>query len=1063
MSTKLRALIVEDSEADASLLARELERAGYDLAYKRVQTAKDLADALAGESWDIVFADYTMPRFKGTQALNLLNESGLDIPFIFVSGTIGEATAVEAMRHGAKDYIVKGNLHRLGPVVERELRDALVRRERTRAEEALRESEQRYHLLASASPVGIYHTDAKGDCLYVNKRWCEIAGLAPEQARGEGWAQALHPDDREKVSKEWQRAARDKLPFTAEYRFKRPDGVTTWVFGQAVGVLEAGGEVKGYVGTITDVTEAKHAVEALQARYQELQMLQGISQAVLSSLDLKAIVEGILEKAMSIGSFDLGAIRLVDPQTRLLNPVSARGYRNPTEVTPHSLDPRDPTFGTRQAEIFAEKKPFVVEQVSASKGLQTLKKEGAESAIYIPVTAENEALGTIQLASRKPRKFSASEIHLLGAIGNQLGIAVQKARLYEETQRQLQALKLLVAGARGLTANLDVTTLAKDVLATVANSFGFPLAWIGRAEPDGLVRPLHWAGEVGDYLSNVEIRWDDSPVGQGRSGRAIRARSSVVMDIVQDPALAPWREAALAKGYRSIAAFPLIAGEKPFGVLVLYSHEPDFFTQERVELIQSYSYIAAGALENARLLEETSASKSELESINLRLEKSLSDLSGLYTVLGPLSQAVSAHAMLDGIIERLIQATGADAALVRVRDNFTGTFMLATQRGFPDFYLETTAVTDASSAVVRVFETDEPIIAADIASDPRLTGKVQLKVGLRSCAFLPLKVRNEIRGIVHLASRELGYFHEGRRDYLLAIARQMSIALENQEFFEKLKTSNVELERALGVKSQFLSVMSHELRTPLSVVGGYAAMIKDGMMGAVNPQQEAALQKVLNQTAEQLNMINDIMQTTQLESDSIVVERYPVNLSEFLDHLKSDYDFTFDKEGVTLIWDYPSEPATVVTDGGKLRQILHNLINNAIKFTDKGTVTVSARVTKGIRQEAEGRSEEENQEGRTEAETAETSAFCLLPPASGRWVELRVTDTGVGIPENKLEAVFDKFYQVDSSETRLYGGVGLGLYIVKNFTALLGGQIEVKSEPGKGSTFTVLIPCESVV
>jgi signal transduction histidine kinase len=477
-------------------------------------------------------------------------------------------------------------------------------------------------------------------------------------------------------------------------------------------------------------------------------------------------------------------------------------------------------------------------------------------------------LGSIQLGSRKPRKFSASEIRLFETVGSQMGIAVQKARLLEETQRQLQSLKLLVAGARGLTAGLDVEALAKDILKTVANSFGFLLAWIGRAEPDGLMRPLRWAGDVGDYLSNVEIRWDDSPLGQGPSGHAIRARSPVVMDIAQDPAFAPWREAALAKGYRSIAAFPLIAGEKPFGVLILYSHEPDFFTQERVELIQSYSFIAAGALENARLLEETRASKSELE-------------------------------------------------------------------------------------------------------------------------------------------------------------------------------------RALGVKNQFLSVMSHELRTPLSVVGGHAAMIKDGMLGEINPQQQAALQKVVNQTAEQLNMINDIMQATQLESDSIVVERYPVNLSDFLDHLKSDYDFTFDKEGVTLVWDYPPEPVTVVTDAGKLTQILRNLINNAIKFTDKGAVTVSARIIAGSRQQAAGRKQQP-------AEMLPAASRQL--PAGGRWVELRVADTGVGIPEDKLEAVFDKFYQVDSSETRLYGGVGLGLYIVKQFTELLGGQVEVESEAGKGSEFTVTIP-----
>jgi signal transduction histidine kinase len=129
---------------------------------------------------------------------------------------------------------------------------------------------------------------------------------------------------------------------------------------------------------------------------------------------------------------------------------------------------------------------------------------------------------------------------------------------------------------------------------------------------------------------------------------------------------------------------------------------------------------------------------------------------------------------------------------------------------------------------------------------------------------------------------------------------------------------------------------------------------------------------------------------------------------------------------VALVWDYPSEPLAIVTDGGRLREILVNLINNAIKFTASGSVTVSLRLTEDLQKR--------------------------------EWVELKVADTGIGIAEEHLYRIFDKFYQVDSSETRAYGGTGLGLYIVKHFTEFLGGKIAVASEPGKGSTFTVKIP-----
>ncbi len=912
---------------------------------------------------------------------------------------------------------------------------------RTEAEGALRESEQRFRIIAETITEVFWMADPQiRRMIYISPAYERAWGRSLESLyeNPRSFIDAIHEEDRERVLGLLQ-VQKTGQPFDHEYRIVRPDGTIRWIWDRGFPVPDKTRRITRYVGVARDITERKRAEQDIKARYAELRTLHEISQDVLNSLDLQAILDGMLDKIFSIGAFDIGVIRLLEPGGKTLKVMTSRGYRNPENIRSISGDMGSEAAGLVQGQVLASKGALVVENVPASPGLMTFKTEGVHSAIVVPVRAGDEMLGTIQLGSRKPRKFQAAEVRLLEAIGCQMGIAVQKARLYDQTQSQLQSLKLLVAGARGLMANLDVETLAKDILETVANSFGFPLAWIGRAEPDGLVRPLDWIGEVGDYLSSVEIRWDESPLGQGPSGRAIRARRPVVMDIAQDPAFALWREPALAKGYRSIAAFPLIAGEKPFGVLILYSHEPDFFTQERVELIQSYSYIAAGALENARLLEETRASKSELESINRRLEKSLREISGLYTVLTPLSEKETFHAVLDGIIEKLMAATGADAALIRLRDNSTGNFILATQRGIPDFYLETTAVTDASSAAVRVFETDEPIIAADIASDPRLTGKVQLKVGLRSCAFLPLKVRNEIRGIVHLASRAPGYFNEEQREHLMAIARQMSIALENQELFEKLKASNIELVGANRIKDEFLSVMSHELRTPLSVITGYAGMMKERMMGEITPMQDEALRKMLGRAADQINMINSIMQTTQLEARAMVVERHPTDLTDLLLHLKSDYAVTQEKTGVTLIWDYPAKPAPIVTDSGKLRQILQNLIDNALKFTDRGSVTISMRLVKGKRHGA-----------RPAADDSEKS------------VEFRVTDTGVGIAPDKLQLIFDKFYQIDSSETRLYGGVGLGLYIVKNFTALLGGQIEVKSEPDKGSTFIVRIPYENV-
>ena len=153
----------------------------------------------------------------------------------------------------------------------------------------LRESQKLFQTLTTVSPVGIFRTNADGHCTYVNQRWCEIAGLTPEEARGEGWARAIHPEDRERVFAEWHRIAREGSQLHSEYRFRRPDGVVTWVFGQAVAEKGEDGEIVGYVGTITDITERKRAEEELTRYAQDLEAAQGAQEQ--HSAELANLVE----------------------------------------------------------------------------------------------------------------------------------------------------------------------------------------------------------------------------------------------------------------------------------------------------------------------------------------------------------------------------------------------------------------------------------------------------------------------------------------------------------------------------------------------------------------------------------------------------------------------------------------------------------------------------------------------------------------------------------------------------------------------------------------------------
>ena len=264
MPLHLRVLIVEDSEDDTLLLVRELRRGGYTLNYVRVDTADGMEAALNQQSWDIVIADYSLPSFSGLDALKLLLRRKLDLPFIIVSGTIGEDIAVAAMKAGAHDYIIKGNLTRLVPAVERELREAQERYRRHSAEQAFQESEDRFRTLCSSAPVAIFQTDAKGRLTYNNPLWYEISGFNEEESLGDGWTQAIHPEDRDAVVQDWQRTVSEQSTWDLEYRLLTPQGELRWVRALASPMYSAEGRFLGHVGTVEDITDRKQAAQKIE-------------------------------------------------------------------------------------------------------------------------------------------------------------------------------------------------------------------------------------------------------------------------------------------------------------------------------------------------------------------------------------------------------------------------------------------------------------------------------------------------------------------------------------------------------------------------------------------------------------------------------------------------------------------------------------------------------------------------------------------------------------------------------------------------------------------------------
>jgi signal transduction histidine kinase len=323
-------------------------------------------------------------------------------------------------------------------------------------------------------------------------------------------------------------------------------------------------------------------------------------------------------------------------------------------------------------------------------------------------------------------------------------------------------------------------------------------------------------------------------------------------------------------------------------------------------------------------------------------------------------------------------------------------------------------------------------------------GGVVEKFGIRGFLAAPLTARSgEVIGVIRALSKEPRDFSAQEIDLFEQLANGAAVALVNEQLY-------TESQKASRAKSEFLCVMSHELRTPLNIIMGYAALVKDDLDRASDARHCAWLETIQAQARELQDMFDAIMQATAIESGSTRANFDQVDCSGLLQDLQETHAHRAKKK-VAVIWNYPVDLPPLRTDPAKLRWILHNLIKNAIKFTDQGSVTVRARLrarTNRTNKESAKQKSEETKNGRM---GERRNLACL---------EVSVTDTGIGIAKENLPIIFDIFRQADSSDTRAYGGAGLGLYIVKKLTEVLGGTVDVQSVLGKGSTFVVSIPCE---
>jgi len=329
-------------------------------------------------------------------------------------------------------------------------------------------------------------------------------------------------------------------------------------------------------------------------------------------------------------------------------------------------------------------------------------------------------------------------------------------------------------------------------------------------------------------------------------------------------------------------------------------------------------------------------------------------------------------------------------------------------------------------AVALQISGDTTVIGSQRGGDERNLEPLKREVW-HCYARIPLLARGDALGALSLYGRERSKLSSVDLDFLSLLADRAALALEDCESTKQpLRSREGSGAAAISGRADpdFVSIVSHEFRTPLNLIMGYTEMMQEELMGTITAEQHKCLERVMKASDDLLALVNNVLQAETLESGCVEIIKQEVRLTDLVRELQAEFPLPQELE---FVWDVAAHLPPVTTDADKLKRVLQQLIGNALKFTERGHVRVSIR--------------------------------SLLPAGN---VEITVSDTGIGIAEPSLPALFEKYRQLDSSIARAYGGMGLGLYIAKKLTELLGGELKAISRPGTGSTFTVTLPVRGV-
>ncbi len=624
---------------------------------------------------------------------------------------------------------------------------------------------------------------------------------------------------------------------------------------------------------------------------------------------------------------------------------------------------------------------------ASARGLFTIRYN-SRSALYVPLVIGNEAIGFITALYPEPRSFPADALNRLMLLAQQAAVLIENLLNAQELERRAQQLQTASQISRAATSIINVDQLAVRSTELIQEQFNLYYVALFLVDGTGRLAVLkHATGESGRKLMEMGHKLEVG--GQSMIGQAIHTRDFKVAN--QARVAAERYDNPLLPGTESELALPLVVGDKALGAVSVQSIKPNAFGEADIQVLQSMASQIAIAIRNAQLVSDLQRRAEQVE------------------VAAGIGQSVSALLVEEDLVHLAVQ---------QIQERFV----------FPGVGLYLTD-TEGRTLLVQA-QGDQNALPRSIsgAGDDLLARALntrQSQFGGQVLA-LPLSAAGGALGVLTVLGSTA--FTLDDVSVLQPLADQIAASLSNARQYAREQRTIEQLREVDRLKSQFLANMSHELRTPLNSIIGFSRLMLKGMSGDISDEQGKDLAIIHSSGQHLLGLINNVLDLSRFEAGKMDLALEVTDVRPVIEGAAAAANGLIKGRPISLEVQLPAVLPPVFADSTRLRQVMLNLLGNATKFTEQGSIRVTAEVT--------------------------------APRDGRRWVEISVTDTGVGIADQDKRKLFERFSQVDDSPTRRHEGSGLGLYISRQLVELHGGKIWVNSAgvPGQGSTFTFALP-----